>query len=105
MSDLTVVDVPAQRRFEARDGDDLLGFVEYQRTDELVVVTHTEVPQRHEGRGVGSALARGILDDTRARGLRALVLCPFVIAWMARHPDYQDLDFKAAPRAAAPEDG
>ena len=32
MSDLTVVDVPAQQRFEARDGDDPLGFVEYQRT-------------------------------------------------------------------------
>ncbi|MGQ2910735.1 GNAT family N-acetyltransferase [Aeromicrobium sp.] len=95
MAELTVEDQPGKNRFEARLGDELLGFVEYQRTDELVVITHTEVPRENEGRGIGSLLARGILDDTRARGARALVTCPFVLAWIGRHPDYQDLQFNA----------
>lgn len=95
MAELTVEDQPGKNRFEARLGDEVLGFVQYQRTDDLVVITHTEVPRENEGRGVGSLLARGILDDTRARGLRALVTCPFVLAWIGRHPEYADLQFNA----------
>ncbi len=100
MSDVTVRDQPERQRFEAvivteASGEEVLGFVEYQRTADLVVITHTEVPRENEGRGIGSLLARAILDDTRERGLRALVTCPFVLAWIQRHPDYADLQFNA----------
>ena len=53
--------------------------------------THTEVFDAYEGKGVGSALARGALDDVRARGGRLVALCPFIAAYLERHPEYADL--------------
>jgi predicted GNAT family acetyltransferase len=55
------------------------------------VFTHTEVQPEAEGKGVASELIRRALDDVRRRGLSAVPLCPFVRAFIARHPDYQDL--------------
>lgn len=53
--------------------------------------THTEVGDDFEGRGVGSALVRGALDDVRRNGLSVQPLCPFVKSWIQRHPGYGDL--------------
>ena len=52
---------------------------------------HTEVEPEHEGKGVGAALVQGALDDVRDRGLKVQPLCPFVAAYIQRHPDYEDL--------------
>ncbi|MFC3998164.1 GNAT family N-acetyltransferase [Nocardiopsis sediminis] len=93
--DLTITDVPSAKRFEARDGDALAGFAVYIPTDEMIVFTHTEVPPSYAGQGVGGALVRGALDDVRDRGLAVLPLCPFVKAWIGRHPDYADLVYSA----------
>jgi predicted GNAT family acetyltransferase len=42
--------------------------------------------------GVGSRLARGALEDARARGLKVTVVCPFITAYLRRHPgEYEDL--------------
>ena len=44
--------------------------------------------------GVASQLVRWALDDVRARGLVLVPVCPFVKAFIARHPDeYGDLVF------------
>lgn len=47
-----------------------------------------------EGLGIGGRLVREALDDVRAQGLQVLPICPFVQAWLARHPDYADLDYR-----------
>ncbi|HJR36937.1 MAG TPA: GNAT family N-acetyltransferase [Nocardioidaceae bacterium] len=92
--DLQIVDAPERQRFEAvRDGA-VLGFAAYQKTDELMVFTHTEVDPSLEGQGVGGSLVRGALDQARSLGLRVLPICPFVQAWMARHAEYVDLDYR-----------
>jgi predicted GNAT family acetyltransferase len=92
--EIQVVDVPEHRRYEARSADRLLGFVAY-RLDPMghrIVLVHTEVFPDEEGKGVGSRLARGVLDDIRARGLKLVVECPFISAYLRRHPrDYEDL--------------
>ena len=93
MSDTVHVTANAEKnRYEARLDGELAGFAEYQLTDELIVFTHTEVHRVHEGKGVGSALARFALDDVRDHGgRRVLAICPFIKAWMLRHPDYAAL--------------
>jgi uncharacterized protein len=92
--DLQIVDAPERQRFEAvRDGA-VLGFAAYQKTDELIVFTHTEVDPSLEGQGVGGSLVRGALDQARSLGLRVLPICTFVHGWMARHPEYVDLDYR-----------
>lgn len=91
---LDVVDVPERSRYEVvRDGS-VLGFAAYQRAEGLIVFTHTEVDPALEGQGIGAALVRGALDDVRDQGLPVLPICPFVQSWLARHPDYADLDYR-----------
>jgi predicted GNAT family acetyltransferase len=101
----TGVDVtnnPDRNRYEAVvDTATVAGFVDYQETSELVVLTHTEVDPAHEGRGVGGALARAALDDIRERRLKALVICPFIIGWLRNHPEYRDVLFNAPPSTAS----
>ncbi len=73
------------------DVDGKLSVSEYNRLANAVMFTHTEVPEALEGQGIGSALARGALDDVRAQGLQVIPLCPFVAAFIHRHPEYLDL--------------
>lgn len=95
-ADVNVTHNRQRQRYEAVvDPATVAGFVEYQETSELVVLTHTEVGPTYEGRGIGSALARAALEDIRERRLKALVICPFILDWLRTHPDYQDLLFNA----------
>lgn len=92
MSDVEVRPNPDENRYEAWLDGERAGFAEYQLGHGTIVFTHTEVDDRFEGRGVGSALARGALDDVRAAGERRVVaLCPFIKGYIDKHPDYQDL--------------
>lgn len=97
MSDtITVTDNPDKSRYEAHLEGNLVGYATYQLTTALIVFTHTEVVPECEGKGVGSALAKFALDDVRDQGQRqVLLLCPFIKAWIARHPEYIPLVFGA----------
>jgi hypothetical protein len=95
---LTVTDVPAAQRYEARADGDLAGYAAYLRGDALIAFVHTEVQDGYEGRGVGSALARAALDDARASGLEVLAICPFVDGWIGKHPEYEDLRYAPATK-------
>ncbi|SDS40084.1 GNAT family N-acetyltransferase [Microlunatus soli] len=89
---VTVVDAADQHRYEAHgDEDQLLGFVDYRRDGEVITFTHTEVLPAAEGNGIGSTLARTVLDRARADGLGVVPQCPFIKRWIDRHPDYADL--------------
>ncbi|GAB3715244.1 GNAT family N-acetyltransferase [Mariniluteicoccus flavus] len=99
MSDVTVTDNREASRYEARLGDELAGFADYQLTDGQVVFPHTEVDPAYEGKGVGSALARHALEAARQDGTRTVVpTCSFIRAWIDKHPEYADLVQGAAPR-------
>jgi predicted GNAT family acetyltransferase len=92
MADIEVTDNPDESRFEARVDGEVAGFAAYRLSDGRIVFTHTEVDDAFGGQGVGGALARGALDQVRAAGDRQVVaLCPFIAAWIDKHPDYQDL--------------
>ncbi len=88
---IVVTDRPEEARYEARIHGVLAGIAEYEPEEDRLVFVHTEVLDAFEGRGVGGALARGALDDVRQRGLGAVIECPFIRRWIARHPEYSDL--------------
>ena len=88
---VVVRDAPESERYEAFVDGLLAGFAAYRRRDDEVVFVHTDVDDAFGGRGVGGTLAREALDDVRRRGLRAVPMCPFIAAWIRRHPDYHDL--------------
>lgn len=90
--DITVTPAPAASRYEIRADGELVGFTNFlvrAGDPEVLVFTHTEV--QREGEGLGSALVRAALDDARGRPARVVPQCPFVAAFIERHPDYADL--------------
>ena len=97
---LEITDNAAERRYEARLGDELAGWVEYGRVDGRIVALHTEVPPEFGGRGIASALVRRVLDDARAAGVKVTPRCPFFVAHFERHPEDADLEARR-PREAS----
>ena len=63
----------------------------YRIADDVITFVHTEVPDALAGRGVGGKLVKGALDQVRAAGLKVVPQCPFVRAYIEKHPDYADL--------------
>ena len=77
-------------RFElAADGH--VAFAQYRLSLGLMTFTHTEVPKELSGRGIGSVLAQGALEFVRAQGLKVASTCPFMTAYLGKHPEFNDL--------------
>ena len=88
---LTVRDNPERHRFEIDLGDGSLAIAEYTLPAGKIMFTHTEVPEAHEGQGIGTKLIRFALDAARERGLKVIPICPFFAAYMQEHAEVQDL--------------
>jgi len=83
--DGSVTDNRAKSRFEFSVNDDT-AYLVYERTDDALTLIHTEVPGTMRGLHVGDALVEAALEDARSAGLRIVALCPFVRAYMRKHP-------------------
>ena len=87
---LTVRENADAHRYEASDDSGVVaGFVEYVDHRGIRLLFHTEVDDAFEGRGVGSTLAREAIEQASDTGLEVHVSCPFIKAWVAKHPDYE----------------
>jgi uncharacterized protein len=60
----------------------------YRLRGDRIILTHTGVPPAIEGRGVGSALVRAMVEDAVSRNLTIVPLCSFVAGWLDRHPEH-----------------
>jgi predicted GNAT family acetyltransferase len=88
MSD--IVNNRAEHRYELTvDGH--LAATYYEIADGVITFVHTEVPPELGGKGIGSRLIKGALDQVRADGLKVIAQCPFVKAFIGKNPAYQDL--------------
>ena len=85
-----VVHEPEESRFAVHAAGHT-AVLEYQRVGERVVMPHTVVPGPLEGRGIASRLARAALEWAGQENLRVVPLCPFVRAYIQRHPEYAAL--------------
>jgi predicted GNAT family acetyltransferase len=86
-----IVHDPARSRYEIFVGETRAGLAAYRDEPGRRVFTHTEVDPALRGRGLAGRLAVYALNETRAEGLRVVALCPFIAAYIERHPDYRDL--------------
>ncbi len=85
-----IVDNIARNRYELIV-DHHVAFVVYERTPGTIRFIHTVVPKALEGRGIGSRLARHVMDKARADGEKVIPQCPFIAAWLTKHHEYDDL--------------
>jgi predicted GNAT family acetyltransferase len=87
---VSVRDNPEELRYELVLDGEVAGELFYRLRPDAVVLVHTEVSPQVEGQGLGSRLVAGALEDVRARGLRPVAVCPFVRAYLKRHPEAGD---------------
>jgi uncharacterized protein len=77
-------------RFELeRDG--LVATLDYSVTGKVLALIHSEIPEALRGSGIASTLAKTALDWAREHQMQVDVVCPFVAAYLEKHPEYADL--------------
>ncbi|WP_454190048.1 GNAT family N-acetyltransferase [Paenibacillus sp. Marseille-Q7038] len=58
---------------------------------EVIDVDHTSVSDQLQGKGVGGALVKRIVEHARENNLRIVPSCPFAESTIRKHPEYQDV--------------
>jgi len=86
---MDIVHNEAQKRFELNiDGE--LALVDYIKSSQRIIFTHTEVPVALEGQGIGSKLAKHVLQFSKDNDLKVQPMCPFIRGYIQKHPEWQD---------------
>ncbi len=83
----TFSDNAARRRFEL-DVDGHIAFAEYRLDGDKIYFTHTLTPDALRGRGIGGRLAHAALSNAKARGLKIVPRCSFIVDYVANHPEF-----------------
>lgn len=65
-----------------------VALIAYEQQDGALALTHTEVPEALEGKGIGSVLVEKTLRHVEALGQKIIPLCPFVQSYLKRHPEW-----------------
>jgi uncharacterized protein len=88
---IEVVDHADALQYEVTVDGEPAGVIRYIRDGETITMVHTEIEPKFEHHGVGAELVKRALEDVRAKGEKVRPLCPFVVAYLRRHPDYDDI--------------
>lgn len=86
----TVTNNQKQQQYEVHEGDEI-AILQYRLLQNKIALMHTEVPESLNGRGIAAALAHHALETARSSDQRVMVYCPYVAAYLKRHPEYNDL--------------
>lgn len=68
--------------------------LQYRFFQDQIWLMHTEVPEKLEGKGLASALAKFGLEWAKKNNKKVKVICPFVAIYLKRHPEYEPLTVK-----------
>ena len=80
-------------RFEiGQDGE--VAYLEYSLSGNVLVLIHTEVPEKLRGHHLAASLAETALKWAREKHLKVDIVCPSVQGYIAKHPEYADLVMK-----------
>ncbi len=85
---LELIDNTARQRFEM-DVDGNTAIIEYKRYPGKIALLHTEVPAQLEGKGAATAIIEKALAYIEENNLKLIPLCPLVVAYIKRHPDWK----------------
>jgi predicted GNAT family acetyltransferase len=85
---IEITNVADKNRYEARDGERLVGVFDYQLSPGRIVMPHVEVLPEVRGRGIAGQLTEHAVRTAQAEGLRIVATCPYVRAWLAARPEF-----------------
>ena len=101
---LHFADAPSEERYEARaEDDELTAVITYRLGTRWIAFLHTEVRPEFEGRGIASRFVAWAFEDARARHLKVVPNCPYVRAWLPRHPEAHDVLLRASDAEPEPD--
>jgi len=86
--EVIVTENKEKKRFET-EVEGRIALIEYIRAQNKIYLTHTEVPKELEGKGIASSLVKQVLQQIKEEGLELVPLCPFVAAYIKRHPEWK----------------
>ena len=66
-------------------------FIEFSAKDDKVYLTHTEVPEALNGKGIGSTLVKKTLQYIKDNQLTVVPSCSFVAHYIDTHPEWHSL--------------
>jgi len=89
--EIAVRQVASDELFEATIDGQRVAFVSYEMRGGVMVLMHTVVQPEFRGRGIADQLVADVLDDIRHQGIQVLVECPYVLAYLERHPEDRDV--------------
>ena len=89
-----IINNEQEKRFEWHE-DGATAYIQYSFYKGDIAFMHTIVPPELQGKGAGSALAKYALEHAAAKRLKIMVYCPFVSAFIRKHPEYSYLIDKA----------
>ena len=75
--------------FEIHEGD-AIAYLEYRYYKKDIAFMHTEVPKSMSGKGIASALAEYAFRFAKENNKKVMVFCPFVAAYLKRHPELKE---------------
>ncbi|MGB8190895.1 MAG: GNAT family N-acetyltransferase [Chitinophagaceae bacterium] len=73
--------------FTIAEGEDQLGEMEVAVSGKNLIVYHTEVAPKAEGKGIAKKLLAAMVAHAREQDLKVVPLCAFVHAQFKRHAD------------------
>lgn len=80
-----------KKRFEL-EVEGYVVFVEYiLSNDNVMFLTHTEVPKELGGRGIGSIIVEKILYYIKDHNYKLVPICPFVDKFLVKSPEWQNI--------------
>ena len=98
---ITVRNNPDRHRYELLEGDTVIGKAHWVAFEEPGVPQrifyHTVVDDARSGQGLAAKLARHALDETIGQGLQIVPVCPYIKAFIRKHPEYRPHTVRIRP--------
>ena len=83
---IPLVKTPTQYEIEI---DGAKAFIVYKESSSTITLIHTEVEDALQGKGASTAVIEKTLASIEESGKKLNPLCPLVVAYIKRHPEWK----------------
>lgn len=80
-----------EQAFAGPDGEDHTVFCDYARQGSTRGLLHVEADPALRGTGAAGRFMQALAEHARAEGLKLAPRCGYAVAWLKRHPEFDDL--------------
>lgn len=88
-------DVRAEQRFEQGfadpEGQFRTVFADYAVQGATRVILHVEADPALRGTGAAGRFMQALVEHARVEGLKLAPRCSYAVAWLKRHPEFDDV--------------